>query len=265
VIVRAAMTLAQRELVRFFRQRSRILSALVTPVLFWALVGSGFAGSFTPAGTPADVGALEFFFPGMLLMIVLFTAIFATISIIEDRREGFLQSVLVAPVPRAGIVLGKMLGGTALAMVQVVLVLAAAPLAGLRLSPPAFAMAGVALAVVALGLSGLGVAIAWRLDTIQGFHAIMNLFLMPMWLLSGALFPVSGAPEWLRVVMAANPMTYGLAALRRALYLGSEHAGAVGAGLPSMAVAWSAALAFALAMFVVAERQARRTTAGDLH
>jgi ABC-2 type transport system permease protein len=262
---RAAGSLAQRELVRFFRQRSRVLSALATPLLIWVLVGSGFAASFRPPGAPAEVGALEFFFPGMLLMIVLFTAIFATISIIEDRREGFLQSVLVAPVSRAGIVLGKMLGGTALALVQVLPVLVVAPLVGLRATPTALVLAGVALAVVAFGLTGLGVAIAWRLDTIQGFHAIMNLFLMPMWMLSGALFPANGAPDWLRAVMAANPMTYALGALRRALYVGSQHADAAAAGTPPLALAFVVAVVFAVAMFAVALRQSQRTTAGDLH
>ena len=260
---RAASSLAHREWVRFLRQRSRVLSALVTPVLFWVLVGSGFAASFRPAGQGADVGALEFFFPGTLLLIVLFTAIFATISIIEDRREGFLQSVLVAPVSRAGIVLGKMLGGTGLALAQAIVVLALAPLAGLSPSPLGFAVAIATLAVVAFGLTGLGVAIAWRLDTIQGFHAIMNLFLMPMWLLSGALFPATGAPGWLRAVMAANPMTYALTALRRSLDLGNDPPAGAGGG-PSLVVALAVAALFAALMFVTAMRQARRTTAGDL-
>jgi ABC-2 type transport system permease protein len=260
----ATGSLAHREIVRFFRQRSRVLSALVTPLLFWLLVGSGFAGSFRPAGAPAGQDALEFLFPGMLLMIVLFTAIFATISIIEDRREGFLQSVLVAPVSRAGVVLGKMLGGTALALVQVLPVLAVAPLAGLRVAPASLALAGVALAIVAFGLTGLGVLIAWRLDTIQGFHAIMNLLLMPMWMLSGALFPAGGAPAWLRALMAANPMTYALGALRRGLYFDSQRRAEVGAGVPAFGLSLAVAAAFAALMFALATRQARRTTAGDL-
>jgi ABC-2 type transport system permease protein len=259
---RAAASLAHREWVRFLRQRSRVLSALVTPVLFWILIGSGFAASFRPSGAGADVGALEFFFPGTLLLIVLFTAIFATISIIEDRREGFLQSVLVAPVSRAGIVLGKMLGASGLALVQALVVLALAPVAGLQPSALGFVAAVATLAVVAFGLTGLGIAIAWRLDTIQGFHAIMNLFLMPMWLLSGALFPATGAPAWLRAVMAANPMTYALTALRRSLDLGRE-AAAGAAGGPSLALSWSVAVLFAALMFVVALRAARRVAAGD--
>lgn len=260
-----ALSMAQRELVRFFRQRSRILSAFATPLLFWAVVGSGFSSSFHASGAPEHMGTLEFFFPGTLLMIVLFTAIFATISIIEDRREGFLQSVLVAPVSRAAIVLGKMLGSTALAMVQVLPILLVAPLAGLRMTPAALGIAGGTLLLVAFGLSGLGFLIAWRLDSVQGFHAIMNLLLMPMWLLSGALFPQAGAPEWLRVIMAVNPMTYALAALRRGMYTGSPQTDAVGTGVPPLVLSLLVSAAFAAVMFGLASRQARRTTSGDLH
>lgn len=258
-----AANLMQRELVRFFRQRSRVLSAVATPLVFWFLIGSGLGRSFHPPGAPADATSLEFFFPGMVLLIVLFTAIFATISIIEDRREGFLQSVLVAPVARAGIVLGKMLGGTALALVQVVVVLALAPLTGVPLSAAGIAATLGVLALVAFGLTGLGFVIAWRLDSTQGFHAIMNLFLMPMWMLSGAFFPAGGAPGWLRAIMAANPMTYALAALRRCLYFGSERQ-AAGEGLPALATALVVTAVFAIAMFAVAARQARRASAGDL-
>lgn len=258
-----ALNLMHRELVRFFRQRSRVLSAVATPLVFWFLIGSGLGKSFHPPGAPADVSSLEFFFPGMILLIVLFTAIFATISIIEDRREGFLQSVLVAPVSRAGIVLGKMLGGTALALVQVLVVLALSPFTGVPLTLPGLAAAVGALALVAFGLTGLGFIIAWRLDSTQGFHAIMNLFLMPMWMLSGAFFPAGGAPGWLRAIMTANPMTYALAALRRCLYLGSE-SHAAGDGLPAFGTALAVTVVFAIAMFALAVRQARHASAGDL-
>src|SRR5579859_6561056 len=133
-----AMSLCRRELVRFLRQRHRIVGALGTPIVFWLLLGLGMGHSFRGTGAPGGENYLQFFFPGTLLMILLFTAIFSTISIIEDRREGFLQSVLVAPVSRLSIVLGKVLGGTALAFLQGLIFLILAPLVGLRLS-----MAGV--------------------------------------------------------------------------------------------------------------------------
>src|SRR6266576_1144685 len=183
-LLRPALSLAQRELVRFLRQRHRIIGALATPIVFWLLIGGGMGRSLSFGGGGTE-SYIRFFFPGTLVMILLFTAIFSTISSIEDRREGFLQSVLVAPIPRQTIVLGKVLGGTVLA-----------------------AGRGLIFALAALGF-----CIAWRMSSTQGFHAIMNLFLLPMWFLSGAMFPVKGAWGGLRWVMRLNPLTYGVAAL----------------------------------------------------
>src|SRR5688500_1029719 len=144
------------------------------------------------AGMTGD-SYIRYFFPGTLVMILLFTAIFSTISIIEDRREGFLQSVLVAPVPRSGIVLGKVLGGTVLAAGQGLLFLLLAPLVGFHFSILSILAAVGVMLLLAFALTALGFCIAWRMNSTQGFHAIMNLFLMPMWFLSGALFPVDNA------------------------------------------------------------------------
>ena len=216
----AVWSLTVRDILRFVRQRSRIVGALGSPILFWFVIGSGLGRSFqgsTPGG-----GYLEYFFPGTLALLILFTAIFAEISVIEDRQEGFLQGVLVAPVPRMAIVLGKVLGGASLAFVQACLFLLAAPLAHVPLTVASFASTAAVLAVLSVGLTGLGFLIAWSLDSTQGFHAIMNLFLVPMWLLSGALFPAAGAAPWIRVLMRVNPLTYGVEALRLALY---GHAG----------------------------------------
>lgn len=214
-----AWTLWQRELVRFFRQRSRVVGALGPPILFWVLIGSGLGDSFRLAAIPGmaegpAVNYLQYFFPGTILLIVLFTAIFSTISIIEDRHEGFLQSVLVAPISRGSLVLGKVAGGTTLAFLQGLVFLCFAPLVGISIHAWAFLFLLMILLLISFGLTGLGFFLAWRLDSTQGFHAIMNLFLIPMWLLSGALFPVSGAPFWLRMIMKLNPLTYGLSALR---------------------------------------------------
>lgn len=211
----AIYTLWLREIVRFYRQPSRIVGALGSPLVFWFLIGSGLGRSFQAApGVYLRGGYLEYFYPGTLALIVLFTAIFSTISIIEDRQEGFLQGVLVAPVPRAAIVLGKTLGGTTLALMQAALFLALAPLAHVSLTAATLPALGLTLLLVAFGLTGLGFLIAWRLDSTQGFHAIMNLFLIPMWILSGALFPAAGAAGWIRSLMLVNPLTYGVAALR---------------------------------------------------
>src|ERR1022692_2130579 len=133
-----AYTLWWREMVRFFRQRDRVVSALGTPLVFWLLLGSGLGKSFSAPAAPAGHGYLEYFFGGTIVLVLLFTAIFSTISIIEDRREGFLQAVLVAPVGRLAIVLGKILGGATLAFVQGLVFLALAPLLGLHVSAESF-------------------------------------------------------------------------------------------------------------------------------
>ncbi len=211
-------TLWVREMTRFYRQRSRVVGSLATPLLFWLFLGSGFGTSFRAASAPEGVGYLEYFYPGSLVLIVLFTSIFSTISIIEDRHQGFLQSVLVAPVPPASIVLGKVLGGATIALLQGVVFLCLAPALGVTLAPLRALAVVLVLFLVAAGLTALGFAFAWRTDSIQGFHAVMNLCLMPMWFLSGAVFPSSGAPVWLRVPMALDPLTYGVAAVRRCLW-----------------------------------------------
>src|ERR1041385_5710766 len=215
-----ALSLCRRELVRFRRQRHRIIGALVTPLVFWLFIGGGMGRSISFGQSNAPESYIRFFFPGTLVMILLFTAIFSTISIIEDRREGFLQSVLVAPVSRSAIVMGKVLGGTVLASGQGLLFLLLAPLVGFHLHPISFLLAVILMVIVSFALTGLGFCIAWRMSSTQGFHAIMNLFLMPMWFLSGALFPAEKAWVGIRWLMAANPLTYGLSGIRRALLLG---------------------------------------------
>src|SRR3954464_543689 len=204
-------TLCQRELVRFFRQKNRVFGALGQPIIFWLLFGAGLQSS-----------NLDYahFFPGTLVMILLFTAIFATISIIEDRREGFLQGVLVAPIPRWTMVLGKVLGGAAIAMLQGLVFLVLGWLAGvlgwyqvISTSAAGLLSAVAMMFVVSLALTGLGFLIAWRMDSTQGFHAIMSVFLLPMWLLSGAFFPMD-VGGWLGWIIRINPLTYGVAGLR---------------------------------------------------
>lgn len=223
----ATGTLAWREVVRFFRQPSRVVGAVGSPLVFWLLIGSGLSGSFRLPGAPDDVSYLEYFFPGTVVLVLLFAAIFASISVIEDRREGFLQAVLASPAPRSAIVAGKVLGGATLAWLQGVAFLPLAPLAGIELTIPGVAAALVALAVLAVTLTAVGLAFAWQVDSTQGFHAVMNLVLVPMWLLSGAFFPLAGGPAWLVWAMRVNPLTYGVEALRAFLTPGLGTASAL--------------------------------------
>ncbi len=254
-----ALSLCHRELVRFVRQRHRVVGALLTPIVFWLLIGAGMGRSFSATGS--GHGYMEYFFPGTVLMILLFTAIFSTISIIEDRREGFLQSVLVAPVSRMSIVLGKVLGGTVLAVGQASIFVLLAPLVGIRFTAVGLALTVIVMLIVAFSLTCLGLSIAWRMSSTQGFHAIMNLVLMPMWFLSGALFPPSGAWKGLRYVMLANPLTYGLSALRRTMYF---HDGA-DAALPALGLSMIVTILFATAMFGLCCYLAATTVNADLH
>src|SRR5688572_2609967 len=243
----------RREMLRFIRQRSRIIGAFASPLIFWLLLGFGVGSSFNPASQARTMGYQEYFFPGTVLMILLFTSIFSTISVIEDRKEGFLQAVLVAPVPRSALVFGKLLGGTSLALMQGVLFMLLAPLVGISVSRiPATLLV---LTLVAFGLTALGYVIAWNMDSTQGFHAIMNLFLIPMWLLCGAVFPTSGAPGWLRAVMNLNPLTYGMSTVRWAIY-GSDIASTM--DLPGFALSIGVTIAFAALLFGAAIRMTRR-------
>ncbi len=261
----AGWALTRREWVRFMRQPNRVFGAIGQPLIFWVLFGAGLGPSFRLQSAPSEVSYREYFFPGTLVLILLFTAIFATISIIEDRREGFLQSVLVAPLPRWSMVLGKMVGGTLIALVGAAVFL----LLGFTLDIPLGFISIVAtlvhLLVVGFALTALGFSIAWRMDSTQGFHAIMSVFLLPMWLLSGAFFPPGD--NWLGWIIRANPLTYAVAGLRRLLYLEapeSIRAAALPDGLPG---GWTCAIVtilFTVGMFWLAWRVSAHRTTGDL-
>lgn len=214
-----ASALWRREMTTFLRQKGRIIGAMGTPVVFWLLIGGGFAHSLSLPGAE-DGHFLVYFLPGTMLLIVLFSAIFSSISVIEDRSAGFLQGVLVSPAPRASIVLGKVMGGATVAFVQAAAFGLIALFVGEGVTPRALIAAFGVLAVVTFALSSLGFLMAWRTETTQSFHALMNLLLFPMWLLSGALFPVETASTVLQWLMRINPLTYGLAALRSSLYGG---------------------------------------------
>lgn len=254
-VILAAFTLWWREIVRFYRQRSRVVGVIASPLLFWLVIGSGFGTSFRSGNAPGQQHYLDYFYPGALIMIVLFTSIFAMMSLIEDRKEGFLLSVMVAPVPRSAIVLGKVLGGTTLSAVQGLIFLAFAPFVGVHIGFIDFLLVVFVVFLVSFALTSLGFAIAWPMDSTQAFHAIINLFLIPLWLLSGALFPLSGASGWLRLVMRLNPLTYGVEALRNLLYPESPTVLPLPASIAALAL--FAIFIFGLCFFRVNRRTTR--------
>ena len=208
-----AATLWQRELVRFWRQKSRLLGVIASPLVIWLLIGYG-------------SNTLARFYAGALVLTVMFSAIFSTISIIEDRREGFLLSMMVSPAPRTSMVLGKILGAATLAWIQGLIFLAFAPLAGVHFGlADGIAVAG-AIFLISFTLTGLGFVIAWKMESTAGFHGIMNLLLMPMWMVSGALFPISEAHGVVRDIMWVNPLTYSVSLLNYTLQLPNVSPGA---------------------------------------
>ncbi|HZC24053.1 MAG TPA: ABC transporter permease [Candidatus Binatia bacterium] len=252
-VVLPAFTLWWREIVRFYRQPGRVVGVLASPLVFWAVLGSGFGTSFRAGTGPGQEHYLDYSYPGILILIVLFTSIFTMMSVIEDRKEGFLLSVLVAPVPRTAIVLGKVLGGTTLATVQGMIFLIFAPFAGVHLDPVQILLVAVVVFLVSFSLTALGFAIAWPMDSSQAFHGIVNLFLIPMWLLSGALFSVSGASGWIRAIMYVNPLTYGVTALRWLLYPTQDGGNEIKGAMATLVL-------FSLVMFALALLMANRRT-----
>jgi ABC-2 type transport system permease protein len=249
------VSLWRREIVRFYRQKARVVGVILSPLLFWLVIGSGFGSSFRSGGS--DQHYLQYFFPGSLLMIVLFTSIFTMMSVIEDRDRGFLSSVLVAPVSRSAIVMGKVLGGTTLSAVQGLIFLVFAPAVGVHLGLKNFLVVVLSVVLMAFALTALGFALAWRMESAQAFHAVVNLFLIPLWLLSGALFPANGASGWIRWVMRLNPLTYGLDALRTALFPQTVAMNQFSIGTSLAILAGFTAVIFAAAFLMVNRRTTR--------
>jgi daunorubicin resistance ABC transporter membrane protein len=247
--------LARRDLVRFFRQPSRLVGALGQPVIFWAMIGGGLSGTFRMPG--ADVPYLAYFFPGVVLMVVLFAAIFTTASVIEDRHRGFLQSVQAGPGSRAALATGKTFGSAAVALTQAALFLLLAPLAGYPYASVNWPLLVMALALAAIALAALGFAVAWALDNVQGYHAIQMTVLVPLWVVSGAMFPPPAGHPAIAAAMHANPVAHAVSAVRRAL-AGPGAPGALpGSSAQDLAVCALFAAA-ALAVAVLSTRRASR-------
>ena len=239
-----AATLWQRELIRFWRQKSRVLGVVASPLVFWLLIGYG----------SNDLGR---FYSGALVLTVMFSAIFSTISIIEDRRECFLLSMLVSPAPRTSMVLGKIMGSATLAWIQGLIFLAFAPLAGVRISVLELVPVIAAIFLISFTLTGLGFVIAWKMESTSGFHAIMNLLLVPMWMVSGSLFPMATAHGWVRAIMWINPLTYSIALLDHTLRMPQAAPGAV----ESLTVTAVFGLVLLLASGLMAAQKASRSAA----
>ncbi|HZR99273.1 MAG TPA: ABC transporter permease [Chloroflexota bacterium] len=208
-------TMWYRDVLRYARDRSRIVASLAQPVLFLIVFGLGLSPAIGSLGRGGDLSYVQFIFPGIITMAVLFTAIFSAISVVWDREFGFLREVLVAPVPRWAVAVGKMLGGSTTAMVQGLLILLFAPVIGVPLAPLTVLALLPAVFVTACALSALGLVIAARMRSMEGFQVVMNFLLMPMFFLSGAVFPLGNLPAWLAVLTRVDPVSYGVDAIRQ--------------------------------------------------
>ncbi len=215
---RATIALTKRELIRQTRQPSRIIASIATPLLIWLFLIGGFSQSIgTVAQSDAGIGAYTI--PGMASLTVMFASIFASISLIQDRHDGVLRAALVSPAPRWSIALSKMGAGSVMALLQAIIVLLTLPFLGVTITLMGILGAVAALACISMALIGIGLALAWMVDSTQGFHGIMNALLMPMWLTSGAIFPVENAAGWLKAIALINPLTWTHTAMRSSLHM----------------------------------------------
>jgi len=231
--LRTIYTIWLREVKVFIRERSRIVGMIGQPLLYLLIVGEGIsAGMLLKDARGIDY--LRFMYPGIIGMSVLFTSIFSALSIIWDREFGFLKEVLVAPVPRWAIAVGKICGGATVAMAQSLILIALAPLVGIRLTPLIVIELMVFCFLMSFAMTGLGVLIAARMRSMQGFQMLMNFLVMPLYFLSGAMFPIQSAPSWMKALMTIDPLTYGVDALRNIVFSGT--AGEDGVSLHQLAV-----------------------------
>jgi len=225
-VFRGMWVVAYRELLRFVQERSRIFSSFAMPLLFLVIFGAGFnriIGAMTPG-----VDYIQFMYPGIIAMTVLMSSVMSGLSIVWDREFGFLKEILVAPLGRSGIVLGKAVGSATVAVIQGIVMLVLAPFLGVSLSPLMVMELIPMLIIISVSLSGLGVLIASRMRSQQGFQIIVQIIIMPMMFLSGVFFPVNNVPIWMAVISKINPLTYGVDAIRQ-LFLGKEMAALAGA------------------------------------
>jgi len=214
--LRAIKVVWQRELIRFSRDRLRILTSLIQPFLFLFVLGTGLS-KLASAGTHG-VNLKTFVYPGVLCMAVMFTAMFSAASLVWDREFGFLREMMVAPVRRSSLVLGECLGGGTVAAFQGVIVLCLAGLVGVPYAAGLIAAVFAIQLLLAFTITAFGVMIAARVDQMQSFMAMMQMAIMPMFFLSGALFPVQGLPQWLSILNRLDPLTYAVDPIRRIVF-----------------------------------------------
>ena len=216
--LRAISIVWRRELIRFRRDRLRAVTSLIQPLLFLVVLGTGLS-SLAGASMPPGVDFKTFIFPGVLAMSVLFTAVFSAASIVWDREFGFLREMLVAPVSRSAIVIGKIFGGATIATFQGIIMLALAGLADVPYNPVLLLTLAAELFLLAFTLTSFGVMMAARITQFQAFMALTQMLVLPLFFLSGALYPLTGLPAWLSFLTRIDPLTYVVGPMRHAVFI----------------------------------------------
>ena len=212
-VYRAIWVVAYRELLRFVADRSRMISSFAFPLMFLVVFGAGF--NRIVGDLAGDVSFLQFMYPGIIAMTVVMSSLFAGLSVVWDREFGFLKEVLVAPLSRTGIVIGKAVGGSIAAVAQGSVMLVLAPVLGVALTPLIVAKLIPMIIVLSLSLSGLGILIASRMRSQQGFQVVIQLMIFPLIFMSGVFFPIDGVPSWIQWIAKINPLSYGVDAIRQ--------------------------------------------------
>lgn len=217
--LRGIYTIWYRDLLRFWRDKMRMVTALAFPLLFLIVFGSGLSGAMGMLAPGVDFS--KFMFPGIIGMTVLMTSFISGVSVVWDREFGFLKEVLVAPISRVAVAAGKTLGGATIALIQGILILLLAPIFGLTLSPGILPRLLPVMFLVACALSAMGIFLASRIKSMEAHQAVMQLLMFPMIFLSGVFFPVNNLPPWMNILVKINPATYGVDSIRQ-LMLGAQ-------------------------------------------
>lgn len=218
--VNAVYVIVAREFKKFVREKGRLISTLIRPLIWLFLVGGGMSRLLRGSGI-MTVSYLQFIFPGILGMTILFSSIFSSISIIWDKEFGFMKEILVAPVSRHSIVIGKALSGTVVSMIQAAIILTLFPFLGLKFGIPQIIETLLVCLILSFCISALGIVIATFYESFESFSVIMNFIVMPMFFLSGAMYPVKVLPFILKIATKINPLTYGIDGLKHTILKGS--------------------------------------------
>jgi ABC-2 type transport system permease protein len=248
---RGTWVVGYRELLRFVSERSRMVGSFAQPLIFLVIFGAGFGnliGSVAPG-----VDFIQFMYPGIIAMGVLTTSLFAGVSVVWDREFGFLRELLVAPLGRTGIVLGKAVGAAAIALLQVALMLLITPIVGVDIDAQTILLLVPVVFILSIALSGLGLLVASYMRSQQGFQLLIQLLIFPLIFLAGVFFPINQAPDWLQVISKFNPLTYGVDAIRQ-IFLGSGSGPYLGVTVlgHTMTLAEEVALMSAFAVVLIA-------------